>query len=100
MSRSVRVAAGRICTLVAAVAAPSLAFAATLGAQGGGASAPATARAAAPKDFTGYWVSVVTEKWRYRMIVPDKGDYIYVPLNTEGRKAADAWDPAKDQATG
>jgi len=82
------------------VAALSLAFAANLAAQGGNAGVPATVRAAAPKDFTGYWVSVVTEKWRYRMIVPDKGDYVYVPLNTEGRKVADAWDPAKDQTSG
>ncbi len=59
---------------------------------------PRTARAAAPDDLTGYWVSVVTEKWRYRMLVPDKGDYVKVPLNPEGRKVADAWDPAKDQS--
>src|SRR5437879_8074269 len=54
-------------------------------------------RAAAPKDLTGYWESVVTEYWRYRMVVPDKSDYVIVPLNAEGRKAADAWDPAKDR---
>ena len=63
-------------------------------------AAPATARAAATDDYTGYWVSEVTEKWRFRMIVPDKGDYIMVPLNPEGRKVANAWDPAKDQASG
>ena len=66
-------------------------------AQGG---APATARAAAPYDITGYWVSEVTEKWRYRMVVPDKNDYVQVPLNPEGRKFASAWDPARDQASG
>jgi hypothetical protein len=66
-------------------------------AQGGRATTP---RAAAPNDLTGYWVSVVTEKWRYRMVVPDKGDYVQVPLNPEGRKVANAWDPAKDQASG
>src|SRR5215475_14822029 len=59
-----------------------------------------TARAAAPDDLTGYWVSVVTEKWRYRMLLPDKGDYIQIPLNPEGRKVANAWDPATDQASG
>jgi hypothetical protein len=66
------------------------------------AQAPAakTPRAAAPKDLTGYWVSVVTELWRYRMLVPDKNDYQYVPLNPEGRKVADTWDPAKDRAAG
>src|SRR5438105_140806 len=59
-----------------------------------------TARALAPDDLTGYWVSIVTEMWRYRMLVPDKGDYVKVPLNPEGRKVADAWDPVKDQASG
>ena len=61
---------------------------------------PATARTTAPYDVTGYWVSEVTEKWRYRMVVPDKGDYVQVPLNPEGRKIADAWDSAKDRASG
>lgn len=61
---------------------------------------PKSPKAAAPKDLTGYWVSVVTELWRYRMIVPDKDDYQFVPLNPEGRKVAALWDPAKDQASG
>jgi hypothetical protein len=59
-----------------------------------------TPKAAAPVDLTGYWVSVVTEDWRYRMITPAKGDYASVPLNDAGRKAADTWDPAKDEAAG
>jgi hypothetical protein len=57
-------------------------------------------RAAAPDDLTGYWVSEVTEKWRFRMLVPDKNDYTMVPLNPEGRRVAALWDPAKDQASG
>jgi len=52
-----------------------------------------TPRAAAPYDITGYWVSVVTEDWRWRMTTPSKGDYISIPLSDEGRKAAFAWDP-------
>lgn len=64
------------------------------------AQAKKTPRAAAPKDYTGYWISVVTELWRYRMMVPDKNDFQFVPLNPEGRKVADTWDPAKDQAAG
>jgi hypothetical protein len=32
-------------------------------------------QAAAPIDLTGYWVSVVTEDWRWRMVTPPKGDY-------------------------
>ena len=64
------------------------------------AGAPGSARTAAPDDYTGYWVSEVTEKWRFRMLVPDKNDYIQVPLNPEGRRVAALWDPAKDEATG
>jgi hypothetical protein len=59
---------------------------------------PPSARASAPQDLTGYWVSVVTEDWRYRMVTPAKGDYASVPLNPEGRRVADTWDPAKDEA--
>ena len=50
-------------------------------------------------DLTGYWVSIVTEDWRFRMVTPAKGDYASVPLNPEGRKVADTWDPAKDEAS-
>jgi hypothetical protein len=59
-----------------------------------------TAKATAPIDLTGYWVSLVTEDWLYRMVTPAKGDYTSVPLNPDGRKVADAWDPAKDEAAG
>src|SRR2546426_1100194 len=68
-------------------------------AQGRG-QAPASPRAAAPVDFTGYWVSVVTEDWRWRMVTPAKGDFASIPLNAEGRKVGEAWDPAKDEAAG
>ena len=55
-----------------------------------------SARDLAPIDLTGYWVSVVTEDWRYRMVMPAKGDYGSVPLNANGRREADKWTP--DQA--
>jgi hypothetical protein len=61
---------------------------------------PPNPRETAPQDFTGYWVSLVTEDWRYRMITPDKGDYASVPLNSVGKKVADTWDPDKDTASG
>jgi hypothetical protein len=50
--------------------------------------------------MTGYWVAVVTEDWRYRMVTPPKGAFGGVPLNAEGRQTANAWDPAKDEAAG
>jgi hypothetical protein len=84
----------------------SLAVPAALSAQGGRGgqpSAPAAAanpRRAAPFDLTGYWVSVVSEDWAWRMVTPRKGDYASLPLNEEGRRVADSWDPAKDEASG
>jgi hypothetical protein len=61
---------------------------------------PRTGKAAALYDITGFWVSVVTEDWRYRMVTPLKGDYNGILLNPAGRKIADAWDPVKDEAAG
>jgi len=62
-------------------------------------SAPSGSRGA-PIDLTGYWVSLVTEDWRYRMITPAKGDYQGVPMTPDAVKVADAWDPAADEAAG
>ena len=59
----------------------------------------ATPRELAPFDPTGYWVAVVTEDWRWRMVTPPKGDYASVPLNARGRVAADGWDPDEDAAS-
>jgi hypothetical protein len=66
----------------------------------GGVQAQKSAQASAPVDFTGYWVSVVTEDWRWRMVTPIKGDFASIPLNPEGRKVGNAWDPDKDTAAG
>src|ERR1043166_563225 len=64
-------------------------------------AAPKPPRQAAPFDMSGYWVSIVTEDWRFRMVTPPKGDYPDItPLNDAGKKIADAWDPAKDEAAG
>ena len=62
--------------------------------------APRPPKEMAPLDLTGYWVSIVTEDWRWRMVTPAKGDYTSVPLSPAGKKAADAWDPDKDIAAG
>jgi hypothetical protein len=69
-------------------------------AQGRQGGAPPAAKAAAPVDLTGLWVSVVTEDWRWRMRTPPKGDYASLPLTDAATKAADAWDPSKDTAAG
>jgi hypothetical protein len=61
---------------------------------------PPAPRAAAPVDFTGYWVSVISEDWRWRMVTPLKGDAASVPVTADARKVIDAWDPAKDDAAG
>ena len=66
------------------------------GRQGGAPSA----RASAPVDLTGTWVSVVTEDWRWRMRTPPKGDYASLPLTDAAIKVADSWDPARDAAAG
>jgi hypothetical protein len=90
----------KLSLLVAAVLATHAnAFAQGRG-RGGAPAPPQTAKVAAPFDLTGNWVSVVTEDWRYRMVTPAKGDYQGVPITPDARKIADAWDPAKKEASG
>ncbi len=75
----------------------------TVVAQGRGAQAPAappTPRAQAPLDLTGYWVAIISEDWRWRMITPSRGDFPSIPINLAAQKMAEAWDPAKDEAAG
>ena len=84
-----------------AVLPVALLFTAAVGAQGRGTQAPvATARADAPIDLTGYWVSIVTQDWRWRMVTPARGDYASIPITAEAKKVGDSWDPAKDEAAG
>ena len=68
--------------------------------RGGRGQPPATARQAAALDVTGYWVSVIMEDWKFRMVTPKKGVYDTLTLNAEGRRIGDAWDPARDEAAG
>jgi hypothetical protein len=70
------------------------------GASGAAPAPPRTAREAAPVDLTGYWVSVVSEDWRWRMVTPLRGDFQSIPLNDEGKRVGLAWDPAADEAAG
>ena len=74
--------------------------AASVCAQGRFGAPPPTGQPGALIDLTGYWVSIVDEDWRWRMVTPPKGDYASLPLNAEGRRVADTWDPAKDEAEG
>jgi len=70
------------------------------GQRGRGGGAPANPRQNAALDLTGYWVSVITEDWKFRMVTPNKGIYETLTLNAEGRRVGDSWDPAKDEAAG
>jgi hypothetical protein len=68
--------------------------------QGRAGGPPPTPQAAAPIDLTGYWVAVISEDWRWRMVTPAKGDYASIPLTQAGKDLADQWDPARDQSAG
>ena len=98
--------ASRACAVMLLVVAVALALGLSgrLQAQGRGGQAPSapppTAKAAAPIDLTGYWVSIVTQDWRQRMVTPPRGDYASIPITAEAKKVGDAWDPAKDEAAG
>ena len=86
--------------LVVALVVP-LMLSGSVRAQGrGGPPAPTTPRAAAPIDLTGYWVAIISEDWRWRMITPAKGDFPSIPMSPESQRIAEAWDPAKDEAAG
>src|SRR6202007_2231773 len=80
-------------------ASVSVAHAQQRGGRGRG-GAPASPREGAAIDLTGYWVSVIAEDWKFRRVTPRKGVYDSLMLNAEGRRVADAWDPAKDEAVG
>jgi hypothetical protein len=93
-ARRVRQSLTALSALLTLVAVGGQAFAQGRG--GAPIPAPPTAQSVAPRDFTGYWMAVVTEDWRWRMVVPIKGDYNSVPLNPEGRRVAGMWDLAKE----
>src|SRR5690242_17336765 len=90
MMRSLGVASVLLCASLAA----------SLFGQGRGPAPPLTGRASAVIDLTGYWVSIVDEDWRWRMVTPPKGDFASLPLNAEGRRVGNLWDPDKDESDG
>jgi hypothetical protein len=61
---------------------------------------PGTPKAAAPIDLTGNWVSVISEDWLQRMLMPPRGDYAGVPLTLQGRSVANMWEPANAATDG
>src|SRR5207237_368037 len=73
-------------------------FGAVVSAQG--ASAARTARDGAPICLTGYWVSYVTENWRYRMVTPAKGEYRRIPASPAALPLINNWDPVADERAG
>jgi len=100
----IRIALGFAIALVAGLTAaaqqPPAAPAAAPGGQAAPPAPPRTPRTIAPIDLTGYWVALITEDWRWRMLTPPKGDYASVPINDEGRRVADSWNLAKDEGAG
>ena len=84
----------RLAWLALAIA---LAAGSALAQSGNGAT---SGRESAPIDLSGYWVSVVFEDWKFRMVTPDPGVFDGLPLNDEGRQVGETWNPEADQATG
>jgi hypothetical protein len=86
----------RLGVVVGLIAAAAVVSAQRGGGPGGGAPQPQSPQQSAPIDLTGYWVSIVNEDWRWRMVTPPKGDVASVPINAEGRRIAESWDPKLD----
>jgi hypothetical protein len=61
---------------------------------------PPPPRQGALIDLTGYWVAIVDQDWRWRMLTAPIGDAAGIPVNAEGRRVARAWNPAADEAAG
>lgn len=59
-----------------------------------------TPQASAFIDLAGYWVSIVSEDFKYRMLTAPKGDAGSLPVNEAARKVAANWDPVADKAAG
>jgi hypothetical protein len=90
------VATAGIVLVLAALGAPAFVHAQR---QSGGVSSP-RARDVAPIDLTGYWVSYVTENWRYRMVMPAKGEYRRIPASPAALPIINAFDPFADERAG
>jgi hypothetical protein len=87
---------GRHSTALIAAAAAALIVASV----GQRSSLRAQGQANAPVDFTGTWVSIVTEDWIERMVTPRKGDFANLPLTQSAQDAAQRADMAAVQRSG
>ena len=56
---------------------------------------PPTPRALTPQslDLEGYWVSIINEDYRWRMVTPPPGDFASLPLIQAGREMGEQWTP-------
>jgi hypothetical protein len=89
-----------VATAAAALVLLALHVPASVHAQRGAANSSPRARDVAPVDLTGYWVSYVTENWRYRMVTPAKGEYRRIPVSPAAVPIINAWDPSADERAG
>lgn len=87
-------------TIFCAAALTAFLSVAHAGQRGGAPPAPPSAQTSATNDLTGYWVTLVTEDWRWLMVVPPKGNTESIALSPAGRTLLDSWDPARDEAEG
>ena len=65
-------------------------------AQGNNQTAQTSPRAQAPIDLAGIWVAVVSEDWRVRMTMGQKGDWEFIGLNRDGIAMAEAAEPESE----
>jgi len=61
---------------------------------------PPTGEKGALIDLTGYWVAIVDQDWRWRMLTAPVGDTSSIPVNPQGQRLANAWDWHEQLADG
>ena len=88
----------RLVTALALIVSAAGTAAAQQRGRSAGDGAAQSPRASAPIDLTGYWVSIVNEDWRWRMITPLPKDYASIGnlMTPEAQKIAGAWTPDQD----
>ena len=93
--------AARLAGILAAVSCGCLPVSAWPQAARSPADSDATsAQRQAPFDLQGYWVSMITQNWQFRMIVPGPGEYADIPINRQAKQFADVWKAETAEAAG